>query len=72
MFKGINTYSMLKNGTIAVLTMFGVGILFGEKNIMLAFPIALTSAVLGRQNFKVKTFNKTIRIILIDLIIFQD
>ncbi|MCD2502091.1 FUSC family protein [Clostridium sp. NSJ-145] len=69
MFKGINTYSMLKNGTIAVLTMFGVGILFGEKNIMLAFPIALTSAVLGRQNFKVKTFNKTIRIILIDLII---
>ena len=69
MFKGINTYSMLKNGTIAVLTMFGVGILFGEKNIMLAFPIALTSAVLGRQNFKVKTFNKTIRIILMDLII---
>ncbi|MBC5627065.1 FUSC family protein [Clostridium sp. NSJ-49] len=60
---------MLKNGTIAVLTMFGVGILFGEKNIMLAFPIALTSAVLGRQNFKVKTFNKTIRIILMDLII---
>lgn len=69
MFKGINTYSMLKNGTIAVLTMFGVGILFGEKNIMLAFPIALTSAVLGRQNFKVKTFNKTIMIILMDLII---
>lgn len=69
MFKGINTYSMLKNGTIAVLTMFGVWILFGEKNIMIAFPIALTSAVLGRQNFKVKTFDKTIRIILIDLII---
>lgn len=69
MFKSINIYGMLKNGTIAVLTMFGVGILFGEKNIMLAFPIALTSAVLGRQNFKVKTLNKTLGIVLIDLII---
>ncbi len=69
MFKGINTYGMLRNGTIAVLTMFGVAILFGEKNIMLAFPIALTSAVLGRQNFRVKTFNKTLGIIIIDLII---
>ncbi len=69
MFKGINTYGMLRNGTIAVLTMFGVGILFGEKNIMLAFPIALTSAVLGRQNFRVKTFDKTLGIIIIDLII---
>lgn len=69
MFKGINTYGMLKNGTIAVFTMFGVGILFGEKNIMLAFPIALTSAVLGRQNFRVKTFDKTVGIIIIDLII---
>lgn len=69
MFKGINTYGMLKNGTIAVLTMFGVRIFFGEKNMMIAFPIALTSAVLGRQNFKVKTFNKTIRILVIDLII---
>lgn len=69
MFKGINTYGMLRNGTIAVLTMFGVAILFGEKNIMLAFPIALTSAVLGRQNFRVKTFDKTLGIIIIDLII---
>lgn len=69
MFKGINTYGVIKNGTIAVLTMFGVRIFFCEKNMMIAFPIALTSAVLGRQNFKVKTFNKTIRILVIDLII---
>ena len=51
-----NVYSMLKNGTVAVITMFGVWILFGIKNIMIAFPIALTSTVLGRQNFYVKTF----------------
>ena len=52
----VNVYSMLKNGTVAVITMFGVWILFGVKNIMIAFPIALTSTVLGRQNFYVKTF----------------
>ena len=69
MFKGINTYSMIRNGTIAVLTMFIVGIFFGQKNMLLAFPIALTSTVLGRQNFKVKTFNKAFIIILIDITI---
>ncbi len=65
----INTYSMIKHGSVAVITLFGVGILFGVKNIMIAFPIALTSTVMGRQNFQVKTFNKAIKIILINLII---
>jgi uncharacterized membrane protein YgaE (UPF0421/DUF939 family) len=65
----INTYSMLKHGSVAVITLFGVGVLFGVKNIMIAFPIALTSTVMSRQNFQVKTFNKAIKIILIDLII---
>lgn len=65
----INTYSMLKHGSVAVITLFGVGILFGVKNIMIAFPIALTSKVMGRQNFQVKTFSKAIKIILVDLII---
>ncbi|HBL07096.1 MAG TPA: hypothetical protein DDZ33_09275, partial [Clostridium sp.] len=65
----INTYSMIKHGSVAVITLFGVGILFGIKNIMIAFPIALTSTVMGRQNFQVKTYNKAIKIILIDLVI---
>ncbi|WP_346935002.1 FUSC family protein [Clostridium sp.] len=65
----MNTYSMIKHGSVAVITLFGVGILFGVKNIMIAFPIALTSTVMGRQNFQVKTFNKAIKIILIDLVI---
>ena len=34
---------------------------------MLAFPIALTSTVLGRQNFHIKTINKSIRILLLEL-----
>lgn len=65
----INIHSMLKHGSVAVITLFGVGILFGVKNIMIAFPIALTSTVMGRQNFQVRTFSKAIKIIIIDLII---
>ena len=65
----VNVYSMLKNGTVAVITMFGVWILFGVKNIMIAFPIALTSTVLGRQNFYVKTFYKVIWLIILDMLI---
>ncbi|WP_252231620.1 FUSC family protein [Clostridium sp. ZBS15] len=65
----INVYSMLKHGTVAVITMFGVGLLFGIKNIMLAFPIALTSTVLSRQNLQVKIISKILNIILIDLAI---
>lgn len=65
----INIHSMLKHGSVAVITLFGVGILFGVKNIMIAFPIALTSTVMGRQNFQVKTFSKAIKIIIIDLVI---
>ena len=49
----LNVTSMIRNGTVAVITMLGVGILFGSKNVMLAFPIALTSTVIGRQNFYV-------------------
>lgn len=67
----MNVHGMLRNGTVAVITMFGVSFLFGIKNIMLAFPIALTSTVLGRQNVYVKTFSKFLRITLIDLLIIM-
>lgn len=65
----LNVHSMLRHGSVAVITLFSVGILFGAKNAMLAFPIALTSTVMGRQNFHVKTSSKVMRIILVDLTI---
>ena len=65
----VNVTSMIRNGTVAVITMLGVGILFGSKNAMLAFPIALTSTVIGRQNFYVKPLNRIARILALDLII---
>lgn len=60
---------MLRNGTVAVITLFGIGYFFGAKNMMLAFPIALTSTVLGRQNFYVKTLSKIITILILELVI---
>ena len=60
----LNVYSMVKNGTIAVVTLFGCGMFFVMKNIMIAFPIALTYTVMGRQNLQVKTINKIIKIII--------
>lgn len=65
----VNVTSMIRNGTVAVITMLGVGILFGSKNVMIAFPIALTSTVIGRQNFYVKPLNRVARILALDLII---
>lgn len=65
----LNIYSMVKNGTIAVVTLLGCGIFFGVKNIMIAFPIALTSTVMGRQNLQVKTVSKIIKIMIIDILI---
>ena len=65
----LNITSMIRNGTVAVITMAGVGVLFGVKNIMIAFPIALTSTVIGRQNFYVKPFSRIRRILVLDLLI---
>lgn len=63
----LNVHSMIRHGSVAVITLFSVGILFGPKNVMLAFPIALTSTVMGRQNFQVKTMSKALTIIIVDL-----
>lgn len=65
----LNVSSMLRHGSVAVATLLIVAVLFGKENIMLAFPIALTSTVMGRQNFHVKTLSKALRIIFVDIAI---
>lgn len=75
MFEGLikktqlNVHSMLRHGSVAVVTLFVVGTLFGIKNVMMVFPIAMTSTVMGRQNFHVKTINKALKIAGVDLAI---
>lgn len=56
-------------GTIAVLTTFGAGLLFGSQNMMIAFVLILGSNALVQQNLRVKTVSKMLRLIGIDLLI---
>lgn len=57
---------MLRKGTVAVLTTFLAGTLFGKKNTMLAFVIVLGSSMLERQDLRIKTVYKILRLIIID------
>lgn len=65
----INTRGMVINGSVALIIVVIIAKFLGEKNIMLAIPLALTSAVLGRQNLYVKPVNKMFKFIIIDIII---
>ncbi|MDU2266449.1 MAG: FUSC family protein [Clostridium celatum] len=60
---------MVINGSVALIIVVIIAKFLGEKNIMLAIPLALTSAVLGRQNLYVKPVNKMFKFIIIDIII---
>ena len=60
---------IFRKGTIAVLTTFGAGLLFGRQNMMIAFVLVLGSNALALQNLRIKTVSKTLRLIGIDLLI---
>ena len=54
-------------GTVAFLTTFFAGLLFGKANMMIAFVIVLGSNVLAQQNFRIRLFDKLMQLILIDI-----
>lgn len=56
-------------GTITLLTTFGAGALFGKENMMIAFIMVIGSSILATQDLKIKTLYKTIRLILLDILI---
>ena len=56
-------------GTITLLTTFGAGALFGKENMMIAFIMVIGSSILASQDLKIKTLYKTIRLILLDILI---
>lgn len=57
---GINFYNMLKYGSIACISMLFIVLFFGIENIMLAFPIALSSIAISFENIRVNTFQKVL------------
>ncbi len=50
--------SMKREGTIACLTFLASWIFFGINNAILAYPIALTSSILLKENFKINPLEK--------------
>lgn len=60
---------IFRKGTIALLTTLGAGLLFGKENMMIAFVLVLGSNALALQNLRIKTANKTLRLIAFDLLI---
>ncbi|WP_415306212.1 FUSC family protein [Clostridium perfringens] len=57
--------SMKREGTIACLTFLASWIFFGINNAILAYPIALTSSILLKENFKINPLEKTIRLLFL-------
>lgn len=60
---------IFQKGTLALLTTFGAGLLFGSENMMIAFVLIIGSNVLAQQNLCIKTVHKLLRLIGIDLVI---
>lgn len=63
----LNTKTMFKYGSVAAISMISIIFLFGIQNGMLAFPIALTAISLSFEDIHVKTLEKTISLIFIDI-----
>ena len=57
--------SMKREGSIAFLTFLTSWIFFGIDNAILAYPIALTSSVLLKENFKISPLEKTLKLIFL-------
>ena len=57
--------SMKREGSSAFLTFLTSWIFFGIDNAILAYPIALTSSVLLKENFKISPLEKTLKLIFL-------
>lgn len=65
-----NSYKeILWKGSIAILVTLGAGLLFGKENMMIAFVLVLGANALAMQNLRIKTVNKTFRLIVVDTLL---
>lgn len=63
----MDTHAMKQEGTIAFLTFLISWIFFGVENAILAYPIALTSSILWKENFKINPIEKIIYLVTLDI-----
>lgn len=59
---GLNKKSMLRHGTIGALTFVIIILIWGLTYAFIAFPLALTSLALSKQNITINTFRKALRL----------
>lgn len=69
----LDVYSMKQEGSIAFLTFLISWLFFGIENAILAYPIALTSSILRKENFNINPIENTIYFLILDcsLVIFS-
>ena len=65
----IDVKDVFRKGTIGIAVTFIAGILFGKENMMIAFVIVLGASIYDKENLRVKTLNKMLKLILRDAII---
>ncbi|MGL4774708.1 MAG: FUSC family protein [Clostridium sp.] len=62
---GINKKSMLRHGGIGVFVMVTIIFIWGFKYSIIAFPMAMTSLALSKQNITIKPISKALHFMLI-------
>ncbi|MGG5462243.1 FUSC family protein [Clostridium sp. B9] len=62
----LDVHAMKQEGTIAFLTFLISWFFFGIENAVLAYPIALTSSILWKENFKINPIEKITHLLMLD------
>ncbi|MGL4740371.1 MAG: FUSC family protein [Sarcina sp.] len=65
----LNTYKMMRYGSIAVISMSFILLFFGFQNAMLAFPIALTSIAISFENISINPLKKLFELCILDILL---
>lgn len=65
----INYVDVLRKGTVGIIITFIAGLLFGKENMMIAFVIVLGANIYEKENLRVKTTKKILRLLVRDVII---
>lgn len=65
----INYIDIIRKGTVGILITIIGGLLFGKENMMIAFVIVLGANIYDKENLRVKTLQKILKLIVRDILI---
>lgn len=67
--ENINYRDVFRKGTVGLIITFIAGLLFGKENMMIAFVIVLGANIYEKENLRVKTVQKILRLLVRDVVI---